>query len=41
MSSNLQALIKRIEKDPTNLDLMNKVAMVYYQSRYLSKYCAF
>lgn len=31
MSSKLQALIKQLEKDPRNLDLINEVAMRYHQ----------
>lgn len=32
MSSKLQTLIKQLEKDPSNLDLINEVAMGYYQT---------
>ncbi len=32
MSLKLKALIKQFEKDPTNLDLMNEIAMEYTQN---------
>jgi hypothetical protein len=32
MSLQLKALIKQLEKDPTNIDLINEVAMGYYQT---------
>ncbi|MBA6338746.1 tetratricopeptide repeat protein [Colwellia sp. BRX8-7] len=32
MSSKLRALIKQLDKDPRNLDLINEVAMGYYQT---------